>query len=110
MLSAARRNLRELAHGLSHASHPSTPLLADAPKQWQRLLPYVVVLALAATFIPVTINVLISQYGVPGAPAGALGVAQAAPLLMLAHRPLQAWWIIFPADIVGALVLLAHDP
>ncbi len=29
---------------------------------------------------------------------------------MLAHRPLQAWWIIFPADIVGALVLLAHDP
>ncbi|MEV8002726.1 sensor histidine kinase [Streptomyces parvus] len=110
LLSAARRNLRELAHGLSHASHPSTPLLADAPKQWQRLLPYVVVLALAATFIPVTINVLISQYGVPGAPAGALGVAQAAPLLMLAHRPLQAWWIIFPADIVGALVLLAHDP
>ncbi|MDJ1640976.1 sensor histidine kinase [Streptomyces pakalii] len=110
LLSAARRNLRELAHGLSHASHPSTPLLADAPKQWQRLLPYVVVLALAATFIPVTITVLASQYGVPGALAGALGVAQAAPLLMLAHRPLQAWWIIFPADIVSALVLLAHDP
>ncbi|MGW6581668.1 sensor histidine kinase [Streptomyces globisporus] len=110
LLSAARRNLRELAHGLSHASHPSTPLLADAPKQWQRLLPYVVVLALAATFIPVTITVLASQYGVPGALAGALGVAQAAPLLMLAHRPLQAWWIVFPADIVSALVLLAHDP
>ncbi|WP_374222520.1 histidine kinase, partial [Streptomyces sp. MBT59] len=110
LLSAARRNLRELAHGLSHASHPSTPLLADAPKPWQRLLPYVVVLALAATFIPVTITVLASQYGVPGALAGALGVAQAAPLLMLAHRPLQAWWIIFPADIVSALVLLAHDP
>ncbi|MFE6699862.1 sensor histidine kinase [Streptomyces sp. NPDC057718] len=110
LLSAARRNLRELAHGLSHPSHPSTPLLADAPKQWQRLLPYVVVLALTATFIPVTINVLTSQYGVPGALAGALGVAQAAPLLMLAHRPLQAWWIVFPADIAGALVLLAHDP
>ncbi|MGW8487354.1 sensor histidine kinase [Streptomyces sp. NPDC055886] len=110
LVSAARRNLRELAHGLSHPSHPSTPLLADAPKQWQRLLPYVVVLALTATFIPVTINVLTSQYGVPGGLAGALGVAQAAPLLMLAHRPLQAWWIIFPADIAGALVLLAHDP
>ncbi|MFJ9889640.1 sensor histidine kinase [Streptomyces sp. NPDC091287] len=108
LLSAARRNLRELAQGLSHASHPSTPLLAEAPKRWQRLLPYVVVLALTATFIPVTINVLTSQYGVPGALAGALGVAQSAPLLMLAHRPLQAWWIIFPADIVGALVLLAH--
>ncbi|MEV4880403.1 sensor histidine kinase [Streptomyces cyaneofuscatus] len=112
LLSAARRNLRELAHGLSHASHPSTPLLAHAPKLWQRLLPYVVVLALAATFIPVTITVLTTQYGVPGALAGALGVAQAAPLLMLAHRPLQAWWIIFPADILGALVLLAQpaDP
>ncbi|MGW9303818.1 sensor histidine kinase [Streptomyces cyaneofuscatus] len=108
LLSAARRNLRELAHGLSHASHPSTPLLAHAPKLWQRLLPYVVVLALAATFIPVTITVLTTQYGVPGALAGALGVAQAAPLLMLAHRPLQAWWIIFPADILGALVLLAR--
>ncbi|MEW2070584.1 sensor histidine kinase [Streptomyces sp. NPDC007346] len=108
LLSAARRNLRELAHGLSHASHPSTPLLAHAPKLWQRLLPYGVVLALTATFIPVTITVLTTQYGVPGALAGALGVAQAAPLLMLAHRPLQAWWIIFPADVLGALVLLAQ--
>ncbi|MFJ7056436.1 sensor histidine kinase [Streptomyces griseobrunneus] len=108
LLSAARRNLRELAHGLSHASHPSTPLLAHAPKRWQRLLPYVVVLALASTFIPVTITVLTTDYGVPGALAGALGVAQAAPLLMLAHRPLQAWWIIFPADILGALVVLAQ--
>ncbi|WNF26834.1 sensor histidine kinase [Streptomyces sp. C11-1] len=108
LLSAARRNLRDLAHGLSHASHTSTPLLAEAPKRWQRLLPYAVVLALAATFIPVTITVLTTQYGVPGALAGALGVAQTAPLLMLAHRPLQAWWIIFPADIAGALVLLAY--
>ncbi|MFF6904864.1 sensor histidine kinase [Streptomyces sp. NPDC012389] len=108
LLSAARRNLRELALGLSHASHPSTPLLAHAPKPWQRLLPYVVVLALVATFVPVTITNLTTQYGVPGALAGALGVAQAAPLLMLAHRPLQAWWIIFPADVLGALVLLAR--
>ncbi|MFJ4967716.1 sensor histidine kinase [Streptomyces sp. NPDC088755] len=112
LLSAARRNLRELAHGLSHASHPSTPLLADAPKLWQRLLPYVVVLGLAAIFVPVTITVLTTQYGVPGPLAGALGVAQAAPLLMLSHRPLQAWWIVFPADILGALLLLLQpaDP
>ncbi|MEE1738585.1 sensor histidine kinase [Streptomyces sp. BE147] len=108
LLSAARRNLRELAHGLSHVSHPPTPLLAGAPRRWQRLLPYAVVLALASTFIPVTINVLITQYGVAGGVAGALAVAQAAPLLMLAHRPLQAWWIIFPADILGAVVLLAQ--
>ncbi|MFJ7491784.1 sensor histidine kinase [Streptomyces sp. NPDC097727] len=108
LVSAARRNLRELAHGLAHPSHPATPLLADAPKRWQRLLPYVVVLALVATFIPVTINVLTEAYGVNGGLAGALAVAQAAPLLMLAHRPLQAWWIIFPADILGAAALLGY--
>ncbi|WP_405688142.1 sensor histidine kinase [Streptomyces sp. NBC_00057] len=108
LLSAARRNLRELAHGLSHPSHPPVPPLAHAPKHRQRLLPYVVVLALAAIFIPVTINVLTEQYGVIGGLAGILAVAQAAPLLMLAHRPLQAWWIVFPADILGAAVLLGY--
>ncbi|MFI6118872.1 sensor histidine kinase [Streptomyces sp. NPDC051064] len=108
LLSAARRNLRELAHGLSHASHPPTPLFADSPRRWLRLVPYVAVLALAAIFIPVTIQVLANDYGVPGALAGALAVGQAAPLLMLAHRPLQAWWIVFAADIVGALVLLGQ--
>lgn len=107
LLSAARRNLRELAHGLSHVSHPPTPLLAGAPKRWQRLLPYAVVIALTSVFVPVTINVLTAQYGLTGGVAGALAVAQAAPLLMLAHRPLQAWWIIFPADILGAFVLLS---
>ncbi|MEU9062936.1 sensor histidine kinase [Streptomyces sp. NPDC048430] len=108
LLSAARRNLRELAHGLSHASHPPTPLFADSPRRWLRLVPYVAVLALAAIFIPVTIQVLANDYGVPGALAGALAVGQAAPLLMLAHRPLQAWWIVFASDIVGALVLLGQ--
>ncbi|MFJ2701603.1 sensor histidine kinase [Streptomyces sp. NPDC087428] len=108
LLSAARRNLREIAHGLSHPSHPPSPLLADAPKRWQRLMPYVVVLALAAVFVPVTIAVLRDQYGLAGGVAGALAVAQAAPLLMLAHRPLQAWWIIFPADVLGAFVTLGH--
>ncbi|QBR06255.1 sensor histidine kinase [Streptomyces sp. S501] len=110
LLSAARRNLRELAHGLSHASHPPTPLLAGSPRRWLRLLPYAVVVALAAVFIPVTIQVLAADYGVPGGLAGALGVAQAAPLLMLAHRPLQAWWIVLTADVLGALVLLGQEP
>ncbi|MFC9944317.1 sensor histidine kinase [Streptomyces pratensis] len=108
LLSAARRNLRELAHGLSHASHPPTPLFADSPRRWLRLLPYAAVIALTAVFIPVTIDVLTSDYGVPGGQAGALAVGQAAPLLMLAHRPLQAWWIVFAADIVGALLLLGR--
>ncbi|MEU1347606.1 sensor histidine kinase [Streptomyces sp. NPDC005775] len=109
LLSAALRNLRETGHALSHPSHPPTPLLADAPKQWQRLLPYAAVLALVAIFVPVTITVLTHQYGLNGGVAGALAVAQAAPLLMLAHRPLQAWWIIFPAQILGAVVLLGQE-
>jgi signal transduction histidine kinase len=110
LLSAARRNLRELAHGLSHASHPPTPLFADSPRRWLRLLPYAVVFALTAALVPSTIQVLTNDYGVPGGIAGALGAGQAGPLLMLAHRPLQAWWIVFTTDIVGALVLLAEGP
>ncbi|MGW2084298.1 sensor histidine kinase [Streptomyces sp. NPDC001880] len=111
LLSAARRNLCEITHGLSHPSHPPVPPLADAPKRWRRLLPYVVVLALGAVFVPVTLNVLTNDYGVGQGLAGLLTVAQTAPLLMLAHRPLQAWWIVFPADILGALVLLEYpDP
>ncbi|MER5496810.1 MULTISPECIES: sensor histidine kinase [unclassified Streptomyces] len=111
LVSAARRNLREVAHGLCHPSHPPVPPLANASKRWRRLLPYVVVIALTALFLPVTLNVLTNEYGVNDALAGLLAVAQAAPLLMLAHRPLQAWWIVFPADVVGALVLLGYpDP
>ncbi|MEE1774407.1 sensor histidine kinase [Streptomyces sp. JV185] len=108
LVSAARRNLREIVHGLAHPSHPPVPPLADAPKRWRRLLPYVVVFALAAIFVPVTLTMLTSQYGMAEGLAGLLTVAQTAPLLMLAHRPLQAWWIVFPADIVGALVLLVY--
>ncbi|MEU0129002.1 sensor histidine kinase [Streptomyces sp. NPDC006289] len=105
---AARRELRELAHGLFHPSHPPTALFAGSPRRWLRLLPYAVVLALVGVFLPVTIQVLTGDYGVGGGVAGALAVGQAAPLLMLAHHPLRAWWIVFTADIVGALVLLGR--
>ncbi|MFJ8855596.1 sensor histidine kinase [Streptomyces sp. NPDC102437] len=108
LVSAARRNLREIVHGLAHPSHPPVPPLADASKRWRRLLPYVVVFTLAAVFVPVTLSMLTNQYGMAEGLAGLLTVAQTAPLLMLAHRPLQAWWIVFPADIVGALVLLVY--
>lgn len=108
LVSAARRNLREIAHGLAHPSHPPVPPLAGASKRWRRLLPYIAVLVLAAIFVPVTLNVLTNEYDMAEGLAGLLAVAQTAPLLMLAHRPLQAWWIIFPADIVGALVLLKY--
>ncbi|WP_255306124.1 sensor histidine kinase [Streptomyces sp. Wb2n-11] len=106
LISAGRRNLRALAHAVSHPSHPPTPLFADAPQQWQRLLPYAVALALVATFLPVTVTVLTHDYAVSGGLAGAIAAAQTVPLLMVAHRPLQAWWIILPADVVGGLFAL----
>lgn len=106
LISAGRRNLRALGHAVTHPSHAPTPLFADAPKRWQRLLPYAAVLALVATFLPVTITVLTNDYSVPGGLAGAIAAAQTLPLLMIAHRPLQAWWIILPADVVGGLFVL----
>ncbi|MBT2488900.1 sensor histidine kinase [Streptomyces sp. ISL-96] len=106
LISAGRRNLRALGHAVTHPSHAPTPLFADAPKRWQRALPYAAVVVLVATFLPVTISVLTTNYGVAGGLAGAVAAAQTVPLLMIAHRPLQAWWIILPADAVGALFLL----
>ncbi|WP_434589047.1 sensor histidine kinase [Streptomyces sp. A5-4] len=106
LISAGLRHLRTLAHAVSHPSHSPTPLFADAPKRWQRLLPYGAVLVLVCTLLPVTITVLNNDYGVPGGLAGAIATAQAVPLLLIGHRPLQAWWIILPASVVGALFLL----
>ncbi|MFF1464757.1 sensor histidine kinase [Streptomyces sp. NPDC058330] len=104
--SVVRRHLGALAHSLAHPSHPPTPLLAGASRRWQRLAPYVVVTLLTVLFVPVTFQLLTSDYQVGRGPAALLALAQAGPLLMLAHRPLQAWWIVFCADVVGALVLL----
>ncbi|MFD6420425.1 histidine kinase [Streptomyces sp. NPDC060198] len=106
--SARRSGPRALADRLSRPSHPATALLAGAPKRWQRMIPYVVVVALTAALLPVTVNVLAHDRGVPGALAATLAVAQTLPLLLLAHRPLQVWWITFLASVAGALVLLAE--
>ncbi|WP_079186318.1 sensor histidine kinase [Streptomyces sp. CB01580] len=110
LVSAARRNLRRVVHDLGHPSSPPAPLLAKAPRRWQRLLPHAGVLVLFAILFSVTIRVLTDDYGVDGGLTGFLAVAQAGPLLMLAHRPLQAWWIILPADVLGALILLQEPP
>ncbi|MFI9490731.1 sensor histidine kinase [Streptomyces halstedii] len=106
LFNAARRHLGALARSLAHPSHPPTPLLADSSRRWRRLAPYVVVTLLTALFVPVTFQLLTSDYQVGGGTAALLALAQAGPLLMLAHRPLQAWWIVLCADVVGALVLL----
>ncbi|GAA3396029.1 histidine kinase [Streptomyces roseoviridis] len=72
-------------------------------------MPYGIAFALVATLLPVTITVLVHEYHVNGALAGALGTAQAAPLLLAVSRPLRAWWVIFTADVAGGFVLLAAD-
>ncbi|MEU9293303.1 sensor histidine kinase [Streptomyces sp. NPDC048266] len=100
-------------HGLGTAlttpAAPGAPLLADASSRWVRALPYAAAVALVASLLPTTVHLLAGDYGVNGALAGAIGTAQTAPLILAVARPLQAWWIIFAADVLGALVLLASD-
>ncbi|MFD4316710.1 sensor histidine kinase [Streptomyces sp. NPDC058548] len=104
---------REMFQGLGTAlttpTTPGAPLFADASSRWVRLLPYAVALAFVASLLPITIHLLTGDYGVNGALAGAIGTAQTAPLLLAVARPLEAWWIIFAADVLGAFVLLAAD-
>ncbi|MEV4195111.1 sensor histidine kinase [Streptomyces toxytricini] len=84
-------------------------MFAQAPKAWQRMLPYAVAAVFVATLLPVTITVLAGDYGLDGGWAGALGVAQTVPLLLAVSRPLPAWALVLGADTVGALVLTGAD-
>ncbi|MFB7515291.1 sensor histidine kinase [Streptomyces sp. NPDC056144] len=102
----ARASLQGLGAALTTPSAPGAPLLADASSRWVRLLPYGVALAFVCSLLPSTTAVLINDYDVNGALAGALATAQSAPLLLAVSRPLQAWWVIFPADVLGALAIL----
>ncbi|MFJ8583786.1 sensor histidine kinase [Streptomyces sp. NPDC093595] len=106
---ALRASLRTLGTALGTPTRPGAPLLAQAGSRPVRLLPYVVAFVLVATLLPVTVTVLVGDYEVGGALAGALATAQTAPLLLAVTRPLQAWWIIGTADVLGALVLLGAD-
>lgn len=103
----ARESLCSLGNALRTPAASTEPLLARAAKPWQRLVPYVLALGFAAALLPVTVTVLVQDYGLAGGWAGALATAQAAPLLLAVTRPLQAWWIVFTADVVGAVLLLA---
>ncbi|MFF4171860.1 sensor histidine kinase [Streptomyces sp. NPDC001744] len=110
-LSAVRASgmFQGLGAAFTTPAEPGAPLLADASSRWVRLLPYAVALAFAASLVPTTIHLLIHDYGLNGALAGAIGTAQAAPLLLAVVRPLQAWWIVFAADVLGALATLGAD-
>ncbi|GGT48395.1 sensor histidine kinase [Streptomyces purpureus] len=103
------RSLVGAATALATPSRPGAPLLAHASSRWLRLLPYVVALAFVSSLLPVTVTVLVNDYQVNGALAGALATAQTAPLLLAVSRPLQAWWIVFAADVLGAVALLGAD-
>ncbi|MFH8485931.1 sensor histidine kinase [Streptomyces longisporoflavus] len=105
--AGVREGLGRAGSFLSAPSGQAEPLLARAPKRWMRLLPLVVALGFVAALIPVTVQVLTNDYGVDGGLAGALGVAQAAPLLLAVSRPLAAWCIIIVADVLGAIVTLS---
>lgn len=88
---------------------PPRALLAGASRRWVRLLPWGVALVLCVSLLPTTIHVLSVDYGLNGGIASALALAQTAPLLLAVVRPLQAWYVIFAADVAGALALLAVD-
>ncbi|WP_374115593.1 sensor histidine kinase [Streptomyces sp. NK15101] len=105
----AREVFQGLGAALTTPTTPGAPLLAGAPGRWVRLLPYVVAFAFVAALLPSTVVLLVNDYGVNGALAGAVGTAQTLPLLLAVARPLEAWWIVFAADVLGALVLLGSD-
>ncbi|WP_419999939.1 sensor histidine kinase [Streptomyces boninensis] len=84
-------------------------LLAGASRRWVRVLPWGLAFVLTVALLPTTIQVLSVEYGLNAVAASALAVAQAAPLLLAVVRPLQAWYVIFAADIAGAIALLGVD-
>ncbi|WOI59569.1 sensor histidine kinase [Streptomyces fradiae] len=97
---------RALSAALSTPTEPGAALLGQAASRWVRLVPHVVALALVASLLPVTVVVLVDDYGVNGGIAGLLATAQTAPLFMAVSRPLQAWWVVFAADVLGAVVMM----
>ncbi|MFF5103398.1 sensor histidine kinase [Streptomyces sp. NPDC000134] len=87
---------------------PGAPL-SGASRWWVRLLPWGLAFVLCSALLPTTIKVLSADYGLNAGVASALAIPQAAPLLFAVVRPLRAWYVIFVADVAGALVLLTAD-
>ncbi|AJC58680.1 sensor histidine kinase [Streptomyces sp. 769] len=106
---AARPALRVLATELGTPNRPGTPLFGNVQRRWVRNLPYAVAFAFAVSLLPSGVNVLHNDYGMAGSLAGALATAQSVPLLLAVTRPLQAWWVMFGANVVCAVVLTGVD-
>ncbi|MGI5257616.1 sensor histidine kinase [Streptomyces angustmyceticus] len=109
VLRTVRQALRLLAVELGTPTEPGTPLFGGVRSAWLRRLPYLVAFVFAVSLLPTTITVLSHDYGLDGGLSGGLATAQVAPLLLAVTRPLQAWWVIFAADIVTALALIHAD-
>ncbi|MGR4878467.1 sensor histidine kinase [Streptomyces sp. LARHCF249] len=101
--------LAQLAVVLRTPARAAQPLFGQAPKTWQRMLPFAVVGVFVVTLLPVTIAVLTNDYGLSGGWSGALGVAQTVPLLLAVTRPLHAWGVVLLADTIGAALLIHAD-
>ncbi|WP_369200619.1 sensor histidine kinase [Streptomyces sp. PU-14G] len=101
--------LRGLGSALATPAASREPLLRHASSRWVRSLPYVLAFGFGAVLLPSTAQLLSTDYGLHGSWAGALGVAQVVPLLLAVTRPLHAWWVVFTADVLGALLLMATD-
>lgn len=93
----------------SAEEHPPRALFAGSSRRWVRVLPWALAFVLCIALLPTTIQVLSTDYGLNGGIASMLAVAQAAPLLLAVVRPLRAWYVIFTADVAGALALLTID-
>lgn len=106
---ALRQALRVLAADLGTPTRPGEPLFGSVRSRWLRWLPYVVAFGFAVSLLPTTVHVLIADYGMNGGAAGGLATAQTVPLLLAVTRPLQAWWVIFAADVVAAVALAGLD-
>ncbi|AWZ06143.1 MULTISPECIES: sensor histidine kinase [unclassified Streptomyces] len=106
---AAARAPRAFAVALRTPARAAEPLFAQAPRAWQRMLPYAVTAACVMSLLPVTIVVLTNDYKAGGGWAGALAVAQTVPLMLAVTRPLPAWGMVLFADTVGAVVLTGAD-
>ncbi|GGO52928.1 two-component sensor histidine kinase [Streptomyces daqingensis] len=104
------RGLRAFTAALTTPAHPwgSPPALRSGVRT--RRLVHLLLAALVVALVPITTTVLSQDYGLPGAVATSLAFAQAGPLLLAVHRPLQAWWIVISADTAGALLLLFAPP
>ncbi|MGW0754019.1 sensor histidine kinase [Streptomyces sp. NPDC002587] len=101
--------LAQLAVVVRTPARAAQPLFAQAPKAWQRMLPFAVVGVFVVTLLPVTIVVLSDDYALGGGWAGALGVAQTVPLLLAVTRPLHAWAVVLAADTVSGVLLIHAD-